>query len=184
MIEAAALFKRFFAAQFTMAGRVDAAKVLVIGAGVAGLAAIQTAKNMGAIVRAFDVRAAAREQVESFGAEFLEVCMTFALYAGRSCKASHLTPLRPQTFSGIRAGEDQRVRRGRRWLRQGDVAGIHRSRDGAVHAAVQGSGHCDHNRSHTGQASSEAHYEGHGGCNEAGYAVLALDLFSCATDMP
>lgn len=73
VIEAAAVFKRFFAAQFTMAGRVDAAKVLVIGAGVAGLAAIQTAKNMGAIVRAFDVRAAAREQVESFGAEFLEV---------------------------------------------------------------------------------------------------------------
>mmetsp|Transcript_22459 Transcript_22459/g.53723 ORF Transcript_22459/g.53723 Transcript_22459/m.53723 type:complete len:316 (+) Transcript_22459:139-1086(+) len=73
VIEAAAIFKRFFAAQFTMAGRIDAAKVLVVGAGVAGLAAIQTAKNMGAVVRAFDVRAAAREQVESFGAEFLQV---------------------------------------------------------------------------------------------------------------
>jgi NAD/NADP transhydrogenase alpha subunit len=44
---------------------VQPAKVLVVGAGVAGLAAVQTAKNMGAIVRAFDVRAAAREQVES-----------------------------------------------------------------------------------------------------------------------
>ena len=55
-----------------MAGNVPPAKVLVVGAGVAGLAAIQTAKNMGAIVRAFDVRAAAREQVESMGAEFLQ----------------------------------------------------------------------------------------------------------------
>lgn len=62
-----------FTGQFTMAGNVPPAKVLVVGAGVAGLAAIQTAKNMGAIVRAFDVRAAAREQVESMGAEFLQV---------------------------------------------------------------------------------------------------------------
>ena len=51
------------------------AKVLVIGCGVAGLAAAGTAKNMGAIVRAFDTRAAAREQVESMGAEFLEVAI-------------------------------------------------------------------------------------------------------------
>ena len=60
-----------------MAGNVPPAKVLVVGAGVAGLAAIQTAKNMGAIVRAFDVRAAAREQVESMGAEFLQVVSFF-----------------------------------------------------------------------------------------------------------
>jgi len=73
VVEASAAFGRFFAGQFTMAGTVPPAKVLVIGAGVAGLAAIQTAKNMGAIVRAFDVRSAAREQVESMGAEFLEV---------------------------------------------------------------------------------------------------------------
>jgi len=66
-----------FTGQFTMAGNVPPAKVLVVGAGVAGLAAIQTAKNMGAIVRAFDVRAAAREQVESMGAEFLQVVSFF-----------------------------------------------------------------------------------------------------------
>ena len=60
-----------------MAGNVPPAEVLVVGAGVAGLAAIQTAKNMGAIVRAFDVRAAAREQVESMGAEFLQVVSFF-----------------------------------------------------------------------------------------------------------
>lgn len=49
------------------------AKVLVIGGGVAGLAAIGTAKSMGAIVRGFDVRASVKEQIESLGAEFLEV---------------------------------------------------------------------------------------------------------------
>ena len=57
----------------TAAGKVPPAKVLVIGTGVAGLAAIQTAKNMGAIVRAFDVRPVTKEQVEAMGAQFLEV---------------------------------------------------------------------------------------------------------------
>ena len=57
----------------TAAGKVPPAKVLVLGVGVAGLAAIQTAKNMGAIVRAFDVRPVTKEQVESMGAQFLEV---------------------------------------------------------------------------------------------------------------
>jgi NAD(P) transhydrogenase len=56
VIEAAEAFPRFFAGQMTAAGKVPPAKVLVLGAGVAGLAAIQTARNMGAIVRAFDVR--------------------------------------------------------------------------------------------------------------------------------
>ena len=73
VIEAAEAFPRFFAGQMTAAGKVPPAKVLVLGAGVAGLAAIQTAKNMGAIVRAFDVRPVTKEQVESMGAEFLQV---------------------------------------------------------------------------------------------------------------
>ena len=73
VIEAAEAFPRFFAGQMTAAGKVPPAKVLVLGAGVAGLAAIQTAKNMGAIVRAFDVRSVTKEQVESMGATFLEV---------------------------------------------------------------------------------------------------------------
>jgi NAD(P) transhydrogenase len=73
VIEAADVFPRFFAGQMTAAGKVAPAKVLVMGAGVAGLAAIQTAKNMGAIVRAFDVRPVCKEQVESMGATFLEV---------------------------------------------------------------------------------------------------------------
>jgi len=73
VIEAAEAFPRFFAGQMTAAGKVAPAKILVLGAGVAGLAAIQTAKNMGAIVRAFDVREVCKEQVESMGATFLEV---------------------------------------------------------------------------------------------------------------
>jgi len=59
--------------QITAAGKVPPAKILVIGGGVAGLSAIGTARNMGAIVRAFDTREAVREQVHSMGAEFLEV---------------------------------------------------------------------------------------------------------------
>lgn len=73
MIEASSVFGRFFAGQMTAAGKVPPAKVLVLGGGVAGLAAVQTAKNMGAIVRLFDVRAAVKEQAQSLGAEFLEV---------------------------------------------------------------------------------------------------------------
>jgi NAD(P) transhydrogenase subunit alpha len=71
IVEAASLFGRFFTGQITAAGRVPPAKVLVIGAGVAGLSAIGTSKSLGAIVRAFDTRPAAKEQVESMGAEFL-----------------------------------------------------------------------------------------------------------------
>lgn len=71
VVEAANQFGRFFTGQVTAAGKVPPAKVLVIGAGVAGLAAIGAAKSMGAIVRAFDTRLEAREQVESLGAEFL-----------------------------------------------------------------------------------------------------------------
>ncbi len=73
MVEAAHEFGRFFTGQITAAGKVPPAKVLVIGAGVAGLSAIGTARNMGAIVRAFDTRPAVKEEVESLGAEFLEL---------------------------------------------------------------------------------------------------------------
>eukprot|EP01080_Neovahlkampfia_damariscottae_P011368 gene11368-4536_t len=73
VVEAANQFGRFFAGQITAAGRVNPAKVLVIGGGVAGLSAIATAKSLGAIVRGFDTRPSVREQVQSFGAEFLEV---------------------------------------------------------------------------------------------------------------
>lgn len=70
---AAARYPRFFPLLMTAAGTVKAARVLVLGAGVAGLQAISAARRMGAMVEAFDVRAAAREQVESLGARFVAV---------------------------------------------------------------------------------------------------------------
>jgi NAD(P) transhydrogenase subunit alpha len=73
VIEAANHFGRFFTGQITAAGKVPPAKVLVIGAGVAGLAAIGTARSLGAVVRAFDTRLVVKEQVQSLGAEFLEL---------------------------------------------------------------------------------------------------------------
>ena len=73
IVEAANQFGRFFTGQITAAGKVPPAKVMIIGAGVAGLSAIGAAKSMGAIVRAFDTRMEAKEQVESLGAEFLEL---------------------------------------------------------------------------------------------------------------
>jgi len=73
VIEAANFFGRFFTGQMTAAGKIPPAKLLVIGAGVAGLAAVGAARGLGAIVRAFDTRSEAREQVQSMGAEFLEI---------------------------------------------------------------------------------------------------------------
>ncbi len=73
VVEAAGFYGRFFTGQMTAAGKVPAAKVLVIGAGVAGLAAIGAARGLGAIVRAFDTRAAVKDQVKSMGAEFIEL---------------------------------------------------------------------------------------------------------------
>lgn len=71
VVEASQHFGRFFMGQITAAGKIPPAKVLVIGAGVAGLSAIGTAKSMGAIVRAFDTRPEVKEQVESMDADFL-----------------------------------------------------------------------------------------------------------------
>ena len=73
VVEATAHFGRFFGGQTTAAGNVPPAKILVIGGGVSGLAAIGAASRLGAIVRAFDTRLEVRQQVESLGAEFLEL---------------------------------------------------------------------------------------------------------------
>jgi NAD(P) transhydrogenase subunit alpha len=73
VIEAAHCFGRFFGGQITAAGKINPAKILIIGAGVAGLSAIGTASSLGAIVRAFDTRPEVKEQVESLGAQFLTV---------------------------------------------------------------------------------------------------------------
>ena len=73
VIEAAATFGKAFPMMMTAAGTIAPAKVLVLGAGVAGLQAIATAKRLGAVVSAFDVRPATKEQVQSLGAKFIEV---------------------------------------------------------------------------------------------------------------
>jgi NAD(P) transhydrogenase subunit alpha len=73
VLDAAAVYGRAFPMMMTAAGTIAPARVLVLGAGVAGLQAIATARRNGAIVSAFDVRAAAKEQVESLGASFVEV---------------------------------------------------------------------------------------------------------------
>src|SRR5438045_4397364 len=73
VLMAASSLPRMFPMLMTAAGTVAPAKVLVLGAGVAGLQAIATAKRLGAVVEAYDVRAAAGEQVKSLGATFLEV---------------------------------------------------------------------------------------------------------------
>lgn len=73
IVEAAHHFGRFFTGQITAAGKVPPAKVLIIGAGVAGLAAIGTAKSLGAVVRAFDTRLEVAEQIESMGGQFLKL---------------------------------------------------------------------------------------------------------------
>ena len=73
VVEAAHEFGRMFTGQVTAAGKIPPARVFVVGAGVAGLAAIGAASAMGAVVRAFDVRPEVAEQVESMGAEFVKV---------------------------------------------------------------------------------------------------------------
>ncbi len=73
VVEASNEFGSFFTGQFTAAGKVPPARVLVIGAGVAGLAAIGAARGLGAIVRAFDTRESVRDQIKSLGGEFLTV---------------------------------------------------------------------------------------------------------------
>ena len=73
VIESVAEFEKAVPMMMTAAGTVPAAKVLVIGAGVAGLRAVATAKRLGAIVSATDVRAASKERVESLGGKFLTV---------------------------------------------------------------------------------------------------------------
>src|SRR5450432_3878766 len=76
VIVAADIYQRFMPMLMTAAGTVKAARVLILGAGVAGLQAIATAKRLGAVIEAFDVRPAVKEQVESLGAKFIEVPLT------------------------------------------------------------------------------------------------------------
>jgi NAD(P) transhydrogenase subunit alpha len=86
VLMAAAALPRFFPMLMTAAGTIAPAKVLVLGAGVAGLTAIGTARRLGAVVEAFDVRKVVKEQVESLGAKFVEVDTEDAQTAGGYAK--------------------------------------------------------------------------------------------------
>ncbi|GFE65757.1 Re/Si-specific NAD(P)(+) transhydrogenase subunit alpha [Litoreibacter roseus] len=94
VIEAGNNFGRFFTGQVTAAGKVPPAKVLVIGAGVAGLAAIGTATSLGAITYAFDVRPEVSEQIESMGAEF--VFLDFEDTQDSSASGGYAAPSSPE----------------------------------------------------------------------------------------
>jgi NAD(P) transhydrogenase subunit alpha len=94
VIEAGANFGRFFTGQVTAAGKVPPAKVLVVGAGVAGLAAIGTATSLGAITYAFDVRPEVAEQIESMGAEF--VYLDFAEAQDGAATGGYAAPSSPE----------------------------------------------------------------------------------------
>ena len=94
VIEASNNFGRFFTGQVTAAGKVPPAKVLVIGAGVAGLAAIGAARGLGAIVRSFDVRPEVAEQIESMGAEFL--MLDFEEQADGATTGGYAAPSSPE----------------------------------------------------------------------------------------
>jgi hypothetical protein len=124
VVEAAAQFGRFFTGQITAAGRVPPAKVLVIGGGVAGLSAIGTAKNMGAVVRVFDTRAAVAEQAKSLGAEFLTVEIEESGEGGGGERDGTRLRLAPACSGGVSAHTRAPACR----LCKGDVAGVHRSR--------------------------------------------------------
>jgi NAD(P) transhydrogenase subunit alpha len=82
VIRAADEIEKVFPLMMTAAGTIRPAKVFVVGAGVAGLQAVATAKRLGALVSAFDVRAAVKEQVESLGAKFVELPVTAQEQAG------------------------------------------------------------------------------------------------------
>src|SRR3712207_2548540 len=94
VIEAGNHFGRFFTGQVTAAGKVPPAKVLVVGAGVAGLAAIGTATSLGAITYAFDVRPEVAEQIESMGAQF--VFLEFEQTQDGAATGGYATPSSPE----------------------------------------------------------------------------------------
>lgn len=93
VLVAASEYARFLPMLMTAAGTVKAARVLVLGAGVAGLQAIATAKRLGAVVEAFDVRPAVKEQVESLGAKFVEVEVSEAEKAAMAAAGGYATEM-------------------------------------------------------------------------------------------
>ena len=139
VIEAAEDYGRALPMMMTAAGTVPAAKVFVMGVGVAGLQAIATARRLGAVVTATDVRPATKEQVESLGAKFLAV-----------------------------EDEEFKNAADRRRLRQGDVEGIPGQAGRAGRRAHQEAGHRHHHRADPRPPGAAAGQRGDGRLDEAG----------------
>ena len=91
---AADQYQRFFPMLMTAAGTVKAARVVILGVGVAGLQAIATAKRLGAVIEASDVRPRVKEQVESLGAKFIDVPYETARRKGSGRRRGRLCPAR------------------------------------------------------------------------------------------
>ncbi len=140
VIEAGENFGRFFTGQVTAAGKVPPAKVLVVGAGVAGLSAIGTATSLGAITYAFDVRPEVAEQIESMGAEFVYLDFEEAQADG-AATGGYAAPSSP---------------------------GVPREAAGEVPRAGARHRHRHHHRAHPRTPGAEALDQGHGRGDEAG----------------
>ena len=140
---AAQRLPRFFPMLTTAAGTVRPAKVLVLGAGVAGLQAIATVKRLGAIVQAFDVRSAVKEQIESLGAKFLELDMGLEDAEAAGGYARQLTDEEQQKPARAAGRGDRQGRRGdldRRGPGPARAAADHRGRRAQDEARLGGGG--------------------------------------------
>ena len=109
-IVAAGMLRRFFPLNMTAAGTVQPAEVVVLGAGVAGLQAIATAKRLGAVVRAYDVRAAAAEEIRSMGAKAIELELETLEGSGRLRAGDDRGPRRPAARPARRRTSPPRTR--------------------------------------------------------------------------
>ena len=140
VVVAADLLPRLFPMMTTAAGTITPARVLVIGAGVAGLQAIATARRLGAVVSAYDMRPAAKEQVKSLGGRFVELPIEAQGRRGRSrlrpCpgRSPSTTPTRA---AGAGRRRERRRDHGRRHPGQ-EIAGAGHARDGRTHGAGLG----------------------------------------------
>ena len=140
VILAANEYARFMPMLMTAAGTVKAARVLILGAGVAGLQAIATAKRLGAVIEAFDVRPAVKEQVESLGAKFVEVALS---------------------------DEETAIRRNVGWLRPRDERRLQAAAGGAHRRTRQSRRHCHHHRADSRPPGSPARHRRHAQGHEA-----------------
>ena len=145
VIDAADEYGRAMPMMMTAAGTVPAAKVFIMGVGVAGLQAIATARRLGAIVTATDVRPATKEQVESLGAKFIAV-----------------------------EDEEFKNAADRRRLRQGNVEGVPGEAGRAGRRPHQEAGHRHHHRAYSRPAGAAADFQGDGGSMRPGSVIVDL----------